>query len=64
MYTLFSSRNKVICQGTLPEIMEELFKIIEDNGFPKMKFNVDMNATEYMFEGNYCDFSIYLHLER
>lgn len=61
-YQLFSN-NKLIKNDSLHAVMEELMKIIKDNGIPEVTYNATEDATEFRFEGYYCYFSIFLRRE-
>lgn len=60
MYQLSSSPTRVVKEGTLAEVMQELMVIAGQNSIPEVSANVALDATEFRFEGDYCYFSLYL----
>jgi hypothetical protein len=58
-YKLYTSRNNVIKNDTIEEILKEILKIIsEGNGLYDISYSEKYKAIELSFEGYYCDFSL------
>jgi len=58
-YKLYNGK-KIYKEDCLAQIMVELMKISKEVGcIPKVSYNRQENATEFRFEGYYCDFSIF-----
>ena len=60
VYKLYSNNNKTIVEGSLAEVMEELFKISEKESIPYEITKESNSVTKFRFEGYYCDFSIFI----
>ena len=59
-YTLRSNK-KTIINDSLDMVMKQLMKISSEVGnVPKVEYNYHKEAVEFCFEGEYCDFSLYL----
>lgn len=59
---LMKNDGTTIKEGTQVEVMKELFKIYKEtgNGLIDIKYNSQFRATEFIFEGYYCNFSLLL----
>jgi hypothetical protein len=58
-YDLMNKEN-ILLTGTFEATMQELMKIIKETGVPEVSYNDKLDATEFRFEGYFCNFSIYL----
>ena len=60
IYKLYNDK-KTYKEDSLTQVMVELMKISREVGsVPDVYYNETEKATEFKFEGYYCDFSIYL----
>ena len=59
-YKLLKSDGSLIIEDCQLKVMQELFKIASENGLVEIRHNENYHATEFVFEGYYCNFSILL----
>jgi hypothetical protein len=58
------SKGKVIENDHLNIVMKKLMEIVKENCIPEVSYNAKEDATEFRFEGYYCDFSVFLRIAR
>lgn len=60
VYTLFNNK-KAYKEGSLTMVLAEVMRIAKETGsVPEVTYNADERATEFRFEGHYCDFSLFM----
>lgn len=60
IWTLYNQK-KVYNEDSLTRVLTEVMRIAKETGsVPEVTYNADERATEFRFEGHYCDFSLFM----
>lgn len=60
IYVLQQPNGKLVIEGSMTKIMQEIMKIARENSIPEVTYDEEIKATSFEFEGNYCNFKLYL----
>jgi hypothetical protein len=61
IWTLYNQK-KVYKEDSLTRVLTEVMRIAKESGcVPEVSYNSDERATEFRFEGQYCDFSLFMN---
>ena len=60
VYVLQQSNGKLVKEGSMTEVLKEVMKIAQENSIPEVTYDEEIKATCLEFEGDYCNFKLYL----